>query len=272
VVRWHRHSRAYYDRVHYSPDSIADAMRAKLAVSDPWYALVLELLERNGVVSAGRVLEVGCGLGGFAQRLEQRLSDGRSWVIGADFSVSALRAARHLARESGSSVRFVAADARRLPFADRSFDLVVCAETLEHTLAVGRSVRELYRVSAPGGFVAVTVPNATMAFPLGLVVHAIGADQPQVLVTASRLRRHVEDAGFDIVDGGGTNPFRDMILNDVLPAAWRARAERLGRAIDRAIPNARHRWTVTAGTVGMLARRPMHDSERDTRAPHGRLD
>jgi 2-polyprenyl-3-methyl-5-hydroxy-6-metoxy-1,4-benzoquinol methylase len=254
--RSHGDSRDYYDEVHYSPGSIGDAIHAKLAVSDPWYALVLELLERNGVAGGGRTLEVGCGLGGFSQRLERRLEEDGGSVVGADFSLSALGAARHHAGEHGSSVRFVAADARRLPFADQSFHLVVCAETLEHTFAVARCVRELHRVTAPGGFVAVTVPNATMAFPLGLLVHAVGADQPQVLVTASRLRRHVEDAGFDVVDGDGTNHFRDMILNDVLSPAWRSRAEHLGRVIDRAIPRSARRWALTAGTVGILARRP----------------
>jgi SAM-dependent methyltransferase len=254
--RSHDFARAYYDEVHYSPASIGDAIHAKLAVSDPWYALVLELLERNGVADGGRALEVGCGLGGFSQRLEQLLVEHGGHVVGADFSVSALGAARHHAGALGSSVRFVAADARRLPFADRSFDLVVCAETLEHTFAVARCVRELHRVTTPGGFVAVTVPNATMAFPLGLLAHAMRADQPQVLVTASRLRRHVKEAGFDVVDGDGTNLFRDMILNDVLSPAWRARAERLGRSIARALPRAAHRWALTAGTVGVLARRP----------------
>ena len=254
-------SRNYYDEIHYSPGSIGDAIRAKLAVSDPWYALVLELLERNDVPGGGRTLELGCGLGGFSQRLEQWLPEDGGAVVGADFSISALGAAHHHAGERGSSVRFVAADARRLPFADRTFDLVVCAETLEHTFAVARCVRELRRVTAPGGFVAITVPNATMAFPFGLLVHAVGADQPQVLVTASRLRRHVEDAGFEVVDGDGTNHFRDMILNDVLSAAWRSRAERLGQMIDRAIPRAKRRWTLTAGTMGILARRPLASDE-----------
>lgn len=252
-------SRDYYDKVHYSPGSIGGSIDAKLAVSDPWYKLVLDLLERNRVVRVSRVLEVGCGLGGFSQRLRQQLVDDDGSVVGVDFSLSALRAARYHAAGQGSVVRFLAADARRLPFADGSFDLVVCAETLEHTFAVGECVRELYRVSSRGGFVVVTIPNAMVAFPLGLIVHAFGRDQPQVLITASQLRTQIEQAGFAVVDGDGTNHFRDMILNDVLSPAWRARAQRLGQAIGRTIPGASSRWELTAGTVGMLAQRPMGD-------------
>jgi SAM-dependent methyltransferase len=255
--RSHHAARDYYDDVHYSPGAIGSSIRAKLAVSDPWYALVLDLLERNSVPRVSRVLEVGCGLGGFSQRLKEQLADDDGSVVGVDFSLSALRAARHHATEHGSMLRFLAADARRLPFADESFDLVVCAETLEHTFAVGECVRELHRVSARGGFAVVTIPNATVAFPFGLLVHALGADQPQVLITASQLRRHVEEAGFAVVDGDGTNHFRDMILNDVLSPAWRARAQRFGQGIGRAIPSASSRWELTAGTVGMLARRPL---------------
>jgi SAM-dependent methyltransferase len=253
-VRRNRRSREFYDAVHYSPGAVRGSIPGKLAVSDPWYQLVLELLERHGVAGGGRVLEVGCGLGGFCQRLSSR--GGR--VTGADFSVSALSAARRHAQEAKEepSVRFVAADATRLPFKNESFDLIVCAETLEHTFEVAACLRELFRVCTLRGFVVVTVPNATMAVPFGLIVHAVGADQPQVLVTYFRLRKLVEDVGFVVVEENGTNFFRDMILNDALPPPWRNRTIRIGRILDRWVPRGAHLWKLTAGTVGILAQVP----------------
>jgi uncharacterized protein YbaR (Trm112 family) len=48
----------------------------------------------------------------------------------------------------------VQADGEHLPFADASFDLAYCVATLHHALDVGRMVRELARVTRPGGTVA----------------------------------------------------------------------------------------------------------------------
>jgi SAM-dependent methyltransferase len=45
-----------------------------------------------------------------------------------------------------------------LPFADNSFDLVVCTQSLEHTLVLQRAVSEMRRVARPGGHILVTAP------------------------------------------------------------------------------------------------------------------
>ena len=52
-------------------------------------------------------------------------------------------------------------DAFRLPFADASFDRVICAEVMEHVHDYRGAARELARVTRPGGRVAVTIPTAT---------------------------------------------------------------------------------------------------------------
>ena len=48
----------------------------------------------------------------------------------------------------------VQADGEHLPFADKSFDLVYCVATLHHALDLRQMVRELARVTRPGGVVA----------------------------------------------------------------------------------------------------------------------
>jgi len=84
------------------------------------------------------VLDVGCG-----QRPFERLfSD--SVYIGSDLDRSA--------RVN------VVADNAELPFRSDIFDLVIASETLEHTLRYEEAVRELVRVTRPGGYVFVSVP------------------------------------------------------------------------------------------------------------------
>jgi len=91
------------------------------------------------------VLDVGCGDG----RLTNVLVDRHERVVGVDIAPEALR---HVRAEA--HVAHVAA----LPFADRSFDLVLCTEVLEHLddAELARALGELSRVTAR--FVLLSVP------------------------------------------------------------------------------------------------------------------
>ena len=56
-------------------------------------------------------------------------------------------------------IELAVADGQRLPFADASFDRIICTETLEHVADAQLALRELARVLRPGGRVAVSVPH-----------------------------------------------------------------------------------------------------------------
>ena len=70
--------------------------------------------------------------------------------------------------EAGSfgSIEVLRMDARALDFADDSFDLVLCASTLEHVPDFWRASDEMKRVLAPGGTLLISVPGYTES-PLG---------------------------------------------------------------------------------------------------------
>jgi len=56
-------------------------------------------------------------------------------------------------RERGQAMRFLVADARRLPFADSAFDIVSSESLLEHVRHPGKAIDEMHRVVRPGGLV-----------------------------------------------------------------------------------------------------------------------
>ncbi len=93
-----------------------------------------------------RVLDVGCASASLTSRWAPRAAS----VVGLDFSAPLLDVARH--RFRGSNMKFVRGDAARLPFADGSFDVVVCFGVLlclpdHHT--VHRCIDEILRVARP---------------------------------------------------------------------------------------------------------------------------
>src|SRR4030042_1210277 len=61
--------------------------------------------------------------------------------------------------ERGARVNLLVASGERLPFADGSFDRVVCTEVLEHVPNDRLLVNEFVRVLRPGGTIAVRVPH-----------------------------------------------------------------------------------------------------------------
>jgi len=82
-------------------------------------------------------LEIGCGEG-FSPRRVERL---RKTAI--DISTEALRKAR-----SRTKAEFAAALAERLPFADKSFDLVISVGVMEHFIEDRDATREIHRYFA----------------------------------------------------------------------------------------------------------------------------
>ena len=77
-----------------------------------------------------RVLEVGCGRGIALPALAHHLRPSR--LVGIDIDAGLLRQAGQRLRESEAAAELIMADIRRLPFADRQFDVVIDFGTCFH--------------------------------------------------------------------------------------------------------------------------------------------
>jgi SAM-dependent methyltransferase len=182
-----------------------------------------------GEVAGRRVLEVGCGSAPCARWL----TDQGARVIGLDLSAGMLRHAVAAARETGIWVPLVQADATRLPFADRSFDLACSAFGAVPFVADSAAVmREVARVLRPGGrwVFAVTHPMRWI-FPddpgeAGLIVAQSYFDRtPYVEVDGRGQPTYVEhhrtlgDRVREIVAAG-------LTLEDLIEPEWPPELER----------------------------------------------
>lgn len=100
------------------------------------------------------VLDVGCGPGTITADLAARVAPGR--VVGLDREEAPLVGAREAAAASGlGNAAYVVGDVYALDFPDASFDVVHAHQVLQHLTEPVAALREMARVTRPGGLVAV---------------------------------------------------------------------------------------------------------------------
>ena len=105
-------------------------------------------------LAAGRrVLDAGCGTGYGAETLARA---GAESVAAFDISLEAIENAR---ARAGALVDFSVGELARLPYRERSFDLVTCFEAIEHVEDPHAALDELRRVLEPGGLLLISTPN-----------------------------------------------------------------------------------------------------------------
>ena len=108
-------------------------------LTERWVANLDRVFGQVGSEPVRRALEVGCGEGVIADKLQRRFGE----VVAQDLPDAGLRA--DWRRYAGP--RFLHASAHELPFADNRFDVVVAAEVLEHLPDPVRGLQEMARVS-----------------------------------------------------------------------------------------------------------------------------
>jgi SAM-dependent methyltransferase len=157
----------------------------------------------RGLGPANAALDFGCGDGQLTRELPV------AEVTAADVSIVALKQAR----ANVPGVTLVVLDqSAPLPFPNESFDLVLCADTLEYVEDLPRTLSELRRVLAFDGRLALTTPMHGRL--TGLDVLARGFEHrfdplgpPTRLFSRASLERVLELAGLDRVAlsiAGGT--------------------------------------------------------------------
>jgi demethylmenaquinone methyltransferase / 2-methoxy-6-polyprenyl-1,4-benzoquinol methylase len=95
-----------------------------------------------------RVLDLCCGTGDMTFALRRRAASGAK-ILGADFSHAMLQ--RASVKGSGTTLRWIEADALRLPFPDQHFDLVTSAFGFRNLADYDAGLGEIARVLHPGG-------------------------------------------------------------------------------------------------------------------------
>ena len=210
-----------------------------------WYAgrraIVFDQLARLLPRGASpRVLDIGCGTG---FNLEQTGALGVRGAVGLDLSAKALT----FCRERGLA-QLVRGDAAQPPFGDRTFDVVLALDLIEHVEDDRATLSGLWRVLKPGGRLIVFTPAFQFLWSAqDRVSHHFRR------YTAPDLRSKLVAAGYTIDKLSYANTL-------LFPVVWGGRAVlRLsGRSGDVSSENDLHpRWTNAALAAVFAAERPL---------------
>lgn len=146
-----------------------------------------------------RVLDVGAGTGVSTEELARS----GAFAVGADLSIGMLRAGRR----TRPDVPLLAGDALALPFADGTFDAVTISFALRNVVDTEGALRELARVTRPGGRLVVcefshpTVPVFRTVYlsylmrSLPAVARSVSSNPDAYVYLAESIRAWPDQAG-----------------------------------------------------------------------------
>ena len=143
--------RSFLRDVQYKTDVNLAARQSIYTYQEPPVDLARGILSQAGLSGHEVVADIGCGNGLYLAELARREHAGP--VVGADLSPGMLHAARRRAPKAG----LVVADATALPFRDATADVTLAMHMLYHVPVPERAVRELRRITRPGGRVVVAL-------------------------------------------------------------------------------------------------------------------
>jgi glycosyltransferase involved in cell wall biosynthesis/SAM-dependent methyltransferase len=215
--------------------------------------LFVAVLDRLAALRAcptpdGLLVDVGCGGGDLL-----RATRARGWrAVGTDVAWEACATAREATGRGA-----VQADAGRLPFRDGSLGVVTLVNVVDQAGEPEVILGEAHRVLAPGGLVALRVPNASFHRPWVRTLSALGPfvrwwewDTYPILhhfaFTRHGLRALVERAGFTVLE------LRNSALIAGGARSWgRALVALVAAAVARA---SRNRW-LAGPSIELYARK-----------------
>src|SRR3990167_9344738 len=123
-------------------------------------ANILTLLEKN---TLAKVLDVGCGDG--KQTLLYKNVVSCSTIDGIDGQLGRVKAAQ----SKGVDAR-VAYIEKKWPYPNKSLDVVITNQVIEHVLSIDHFIEETYRVLKPGGYSIVSTENLASWHNIGALV------------------------------------------------------------------------------------------------------
>ena len=147
------------------------------------------------------VLDLGCGEGRhvISAYIEQDVTS-----VGVDLSVDDLKTTLQKFQDfnqpdnGNKAFGLSAANALALPFADNTFDKIICSEVLEHIPDYAGALKEIERILKPGGLFCASVPRRwpeKICWAFSEAYHQVEGGHLRIF-EANKLKAQIEGLGF----------------------------------------------------------------------------
>lgn len=154
-------------KLEFSQEPMADYYRHPL-IGIPSRLRVKQIFRELGNIRGKKLLDVGCEAG----HITIQLIDKGAQVTAIDLIPEPIK---KLKKElHGRRATLLVADATKLPFTDKSFDIVLATEVIEHITHLDKFSAGAARVLKPGGRLLITFPNENLRQKLYPIVSAFG--------------------------------------------------------------------------------------------------
>lgn len=156
--------RRMFDHIAPAYDFMNRAMT--LGIDRLWRRKAVAMVRRHGATG---ILDVATGTGDLALQMARTIDGAR--ITGVDLSEGMIGIGREKVARAGFSrqITLMPADCLRLPFADGSFDAVTAAFGVRNFADLSAGLREMARVTRPGGMLCVlelSTPRGAITGPL----------------------------------------------------------------------------------------------------------
>lgn len=149
-ILWQKVPVDYYDR------GLKENLGQRL-----WHTQKMVVLRRVVKdLSPKKILDIGTNSGALTTKIA-RLFPGAA-TTGIDVYEKAIK----YARCQHSQIRFLVADAQKLPFQNKTFDLIFCVETLEHVVSPPKVLQEIKRCLKNSGSAVISMDSGSFLFNL----------------------------------------------------------------------------------------------------------
>lgn len=166
------------------------------------------------------VLDVGCG-GGFSCEFMAKRG---AIVSGVDQSQKCIEIAKAHANNHNLQIDYQYGFAEELPYQDKTFDVVICVDVLEHVEDIKKVIAEIYRVLKPNGLFCFDTINKTfkskliMIWLLENILNKIprGIHDWEKFIKPEDLTSLIKETGFNKVEIKGFNIFGESLYQNIL--------------------------------------------------------
>jgi|SRR3989344_347552 len=127
-------------------------------IQNLWHTRKINSLKQLiGNSNYSRILDIGCASGTLTKKISEICT-------GEITAIDAYNKAIAYARKRHPEIKFLVADAHKLPFKSNFFDLIVSYETIEHLIDPPKALKEIHRVLKRNGRAIIAMDSGSLLF------------------------------------------------------------------------------------------------------------